>query len=38
VLLPYATRAAVMTLRAIAADKDLQATCDRIETSVIRLS
>lgn len=38
VLLHYATRAAVMTIRAVAADKDLQGTCDRIEASVIRLS
>jgi hypothetical protein len=38
VLLPYASRAAVMTICAVAADSDLQATCDRIETNVIRLS
>lgn len=38
VLLPYATRAAVMTIRAIAAERDLQATCDRIGASVVRLS
>ena len=36
-LLPYATRAAVMTIRAISADSDLQATCDRIGSSVTRL-
>lgn len=37
VLLPYAIRAAVMTIRAVAADGDLKAACDRIESTVIRL-
>lgn len=38
VLLPYATRAAVMTVRAVSADRDLQATCDRIGASVVELT
>ena len=38
VLLPNATRAAVMTIRAISADGDLQDACDRIGASVIRLT
>ena len=38
VLLPYATRAAVMTIRAVSADRDLQAACDRISASVIELT
>lgn len=37
VLLPYATRAAVMTIRAVADADDLQATCERIASKVIRL-
>ena len=37
-LLPYATRAAVMTIRAVSANHDLQATCDRIGASVVELT
>jgi hypothetical protein len=37
-LLPYATRAAVMTIRATSAAGDLQEACDRISGSVIRLT
>ena len=37
-LLPYATQAAVMTIRAVATNRDLKATCDRIAEGVTRLS
>ena len=37
ILLPYAIRAAVMTIRATSADGDLQGACDRISASVTRL-
>ena len=36
-LLPYATRAAVMTIRATCADGDLQASCTRVAAGVIYL-
>ena len=36
-LLPYATRAAVMTIRATCADGDRQAACQRISAGVITL-
>ena len=36
-LLPYATRAAVMTIRATCADGDPQAACQRISAGVITL-
>lgn len=38
VLLPYATRAAVMTIRAVSADRDLGSVCERIGASVIELT
>ena len=37
-LLPYATRAAVMSFRATSADGDIEATCDRTASSFIRFS
>ena len=37
-LLPYATRAAVMTIRAVCSDGDLQTTCDRIGARVVELT